>query len=107
MYQFGSLQYLPRLSDLGTVTFDCVAGSNMWKLLSMVRNIWGGRLSEMAFVKDGLSTENSVTTEFVEWREGWSLSFIPRPTVQSSASHPPSASLSSGLGSYRPLEEGC
>ena len=43
----------------------------------------------MVFVKDGLSAESSVTTEFVEWREGWSLSFIPRPTVQLGASHPP------------------
>ena len=64
--QFGGLQYLPRLGNLGTVTFDYVAGSNMWKLLSMVGDIWGGRLSEMVFVKDGLSAKSFVITEFAE-----------------------------------------
>uniref|UniRef100_A0A2N9FF39 Uncharacterized protein n=1 Tax=Fagus sylvatica TaxID=28930 RepID=A0A2N9FF39_FAGSY len=45
-------------------------------------------LLKMAFLLD-----SSVTYEFVEWREGWSPSFIPRPTVQPGTSHfsvPPS-----------------
>ena len=37
--QFGSLQYLPCLGDLGLVTFDYFASRNMWKLLSTVKNI--------------------------------------------------------------------
>jgi hypothetical protein len=42
----------------------------------------------MVFVEDGLPVDSSVTAEFAEWREGWSSSFTPRPTVQSGVSHP-------------------
>ena len=86
--QFGGLQYLPRLGNLSLVTFDYVPGSDMWKLLSLAKDIWVGRCSEMVFVEDGLSADSSVTAEFVEWREGWNPSFIPKPTVQPSVPHP-------------------
>uniref|UniRef100_A0A2N9J4U5 Aminotransferase-like plant mobile domain-containing protein n=1 Tax=Fagus sylvatica TaxID=28930 RepID=A0A2N9J4U5_FAGSY len=55
--QFGGLQYPPRLGDLSSVTFDYVPGN-------------------------GLPVDSSVTAEFAEWREGWSSSFTPRPTVR-------------------------
>jgi hypothetical protein len=53
----------------------------MWKLLSTIKNFWECRFSKMDFVEDGLPADSSVTYEFVEWREEWSPSFIPRPTV--------------------------
>ena len=89
LHQFGSLQYLPRLGDLSLVTFDYIPGSDMWKLLSLVKDIWVGYCSKMVFVEDGLSADSSVTAEFVEWREGWNPSFNPRPTVRPGVSHPP------------------
>uniref|UniRef100_A0A2N9F0S6 Uncharacterized protein n=1 Tax=Fagus sylvatica TaxID=28930 RepID=A0A2N9F0S6_FAGSY len=99
--QFGGLQYLPRLGDLSLVTFDYVSGGDMWKLLSLAKDIWVGRCSEVVFVEDGLSADSSVTAEFVEWREGWSPSFTPRPTVQPGVSHssvPPSLRVSATTG---------
>uniref|UniRef100_A0A2N9GC84 Uncharacterized protein n=1 Tax=Fagus sylvatica TaxID=28930 RepID=A0A2N9GC84_FAGSY len=78
--QFGSVQYPPRLGDLSTVTFDYIPGEDMWRLLFMVEDIWGGRLSEMVLIKGGLHADSSVTPDFVEWREGWSPSFTLRPT---------------------------
>jgi hypothetical protein len=38
----------------------------MWRLLSMIKDIWGGRCFEMVSVEDGLSAESFVTIEFVE-----------------------------------------
>ena len=99
--QFSSLQYLPRLGDLSLVTFDYVPGGDMWKLFSFVKDIWVGRCSEMVFVEDGLSADSSVTAEFVEWREGWSPSFTPRPTARPGVSHssvPPSLRVSTTTG---------
>uniref|UniRef100_A0A2N9FVW6 DUF7745 domain-containing protein n=1 Tax=Fagus sylvatica TaxID=28930 RepID=A0A2N9FVW6_FAGSY len=78
--QFGSVQYPPRLGDLSTVTFDYIPGEDMWRLLFMVEDIWGGRLSEMVLIEGGLHADSSVTPDFVEWREGWSPSFTLRPT---------------------------
>jgi hypothetical protein len=71
------------------VTFDYVPGSDMWKLLSLAKDIWVGRCSEMVFVEDGLSADSFVTAEFVEWREGWNPSFILRPTIRPGVPHPP------------------
>uniref|UniRef100_A0A2N9FEB2 DUF7745 domain-containing protein n=1 Tax=Fagus sylvatica TaxID=28930 RepID=A0A2N9FEB2_FAGSY len=99
--QFGGLQYLPHLGDLSLVMFDYVAGSNMWKLLSTAKKIWGRHFFEMVFVEDGLPADSSVTVEFVEWREGWNPSFIPRPIIQPDASHPlvpPSLQVSAPAG---------
>ena len=86
--QFGGHQYPPRLGDLCLVTFDYVPNSDMWRLLSRVKDIWGRRRSEMVFVEDGLPADSSVTAKFAEWREGWSPSFASRPTVWSGVSHP-------------------
>uniref|UniRef100_A0A2N9HX84 Uncharacterized protein n=1 Tax=Fagus sylvatica TaxID=28930 RepID=A0A2N9HX84_FAGSY len=49
----------------------------MWKFLSMVRNIWGGRLSEMVFVKDGLSAKSSVTTSLLSGGRGGAFLSFP------------------------------
>jgi hypothetical protein len=49
--QFGGLQYPPRLGDLCSVTFDYVPDSDMWRLLSRVRDIWGRHRSEMVLLK--------------------------------------------------------
>ena len=86
--QFGGIQYPPRLGDLSSVTFDYVPGNDMWRFLSSVGDIWGGRRSEMVLVEDGLPADSSVTIDFAEWREGWSPSFTPRPTVRPGMSHP-------------------
>ena len=64
--QFGGLQYLPHLGDLSLVKFDYVPSSDMWKLLSLAKDIWADRCSEMVFVEDGLSTDSSITAKFVE-----------------------------------------
>jgi hypothetical protein len=83
------------------VTFDYVFGSDMWKLLSLAKDIWVGRCSEMVFVEDGLSADSSVTAEFVEWREGWNPSFNSRPTVRPGVPHPsvpPSLRASASAG---------
>jgi hypothetical protein len=80
--QFGGIQYPPRLGDLSSVTFDYVPGDDMWRSLSWVESIWGGRCSEMVLV---------------EWREGWSPSFTLRPIVRLGVSHflvPPSLRVS-------------
>jgi hypothetical protein len=75
--QFGGLQYPPHLGDLSLLTFDYIPGSDMWRLLSGVRNMQRGRLFKMVLVKDGLPADSSVTADFAEWREGWSPSFTP------------------------------
>lgn len=75
------------------MTFDYVIGSSMWKLLSTIKDFWERHFSEMDFVEDGLPADNSVTYEFVKWREESSPSFIPRFTMQLGAlyfSAPPS-----------------
>uniref|UniRef100_A0A2N9HGJ0 DUF7745 domain-containing protein n=1 Tax=Fagus sylvatica TaxID=28930 RepID=A0A2N9HGJ0_FAGSY len=87
LHQFGGVQYPPHLGDLSAVTFDYVPGEDMWRLLSRVEDIWGGRLSEMVLIEGGLHADNSVTLDFVEWREGWSPSFTLRPTIRPSASY--------------------
>jgi hypothetical protein len=85
--QFGGVQYPPRLGDLSAVTFDYVPGEDMWRLLSRIKDIWGGRLSEMVLIDGGLHADSSVTPDFVEWREGWSPSFTLRPTIRPGASY--------------------
>ena len=85
--QFGGIQYLPRLGDLSSVTFDYVPGDDMWRFLTRVEDIWRGRCSEMVLVEDGLLADSSVSADFVEWREGWSPSFTLRPTVRPGLSH--------------------
>uniref|UniRef100_A0A2N9I3T8 DUF7745 domain-containing protein n=1 Tax=Fagus sylvatica TaxID=28930 RepID=A0A2N9I3T8_FAGSY len=86
--QFSGIQYPPRLGDLSTVTFDCIPSSDMWRLLSGVKDMWGGRRSEMVLVEDGLPADSSVTADFAEWREGWNPSFNPRPIVRLGMPHP-------------------
>lgn len=49
----------------------------VWKLLSIVRDFWDCRFSEMDFIEDSLPTDSLVTYKFVEWREEWSPSFFP------------------------------
>ena len=83
------------------MTFDYIPGDEMWRFLSKVENIWGGRCSEMVLVEDGLPADSFVTADFVEWREGWSPSFTPRPTVRPGVSHssvPPSLWVSAPTG---------
>ncbi len=104
--QFGGVQYPPRLADLSSVTFDYVPGDDMWRFLTRVENIWGGRCSEMVLVEGGLHVDSSVTSDFVEWREGWSPSFTPRPIVQPGVSHssvPPSLQASASQANPREL----
>ena len=101
--QFGGIQYLPRLGDLSSVTFDYVPGDDMWRFLTRVEDIWRGRCSEMVLVEDGLLADSFITADFVEWREGWSLSFTLRPTIRLSVSHssvPPSLRASSSTGQF-------
>jgi hypothetical protein len=85
--QFGGVQYPPRLGDLDAVTFDYIPGADMWRLLSRIEVIWEGRLSEMVLIEDGSPGDSSVTSDFVEWREGWTPSFTLRPTVRPGASY--------------------
>uniref|UniRef100_A0A2N9ISP8 DUF7745 domain-containing protein n=1 Tax=Fagus sylvatica TaxID=28930 RepID=A0A2N9ISP8_FAGSY len=47
-------QYPPRLGDLDAVTFDYIPGEDMWRLLLRIEDIWGGRLSEMVLIEEGL-----------------------------------------------------
>uniref|UniRef100_A0A2N9G1L4 Aminotransferase-like plant mobile domain-containing protein n=1 Tax=Fagus sylvatica TaxID=28930 RepID=A0A2N9G1L4_FAGSY len=62
--------------------FNGIPFPGMWKLLSTVKDFWERRFSEMDFIEDGLPADSSVTYKFVEWREEWSPSFFPQPTVQ-------------------------
>jgi hypothetical protein len=82
------------------MTFDYVLGDDMWRSLSWVESIWGGRCSEMVFVEGGLHVDSSVTPDFAEWREGWSPSFTLRPTIRPGVPHssvpPLQASASAG-----------
>ena len=99
--QFGGIQYLPRLGDLSSVTFEYVPGDDMWRFLTRVEDIWRGRCLEMVLVEDGLLADSFITADFVKWREGWSLSFTLRPTIRLSVSHssvPPSLRASSSTG---------
>jgi hypothetical protein len=83
--QFSGVQYPPRLGDLDAVTFDYIPGEDMWRLLLRIEDIWGGRLSEMVLIEEGLPGDSSVTSDFVEWREGWTPFFTLRPTVRPGA----------------------
>ena len=83
--QFGGVQYPPRLGDLDAVTFDYIPSEDMWRLLSRIEDIWGGRLSEIVLIEEGSPGDSSVTSDFVEWREGWAPSFTLRPTVRPGA----------------------
>uniref|UniRef100_A0A2N9ET10 DUF7745 domain-containing protein n=1 Tax=Fagus sylvatica TaxID=28930 RepID=A0A2N9ET10_FAGSY len=85
--QFGGVQYPPRLGDLDAVTFDYIPGEDMWRLLFRIEDIWGGRLSEMVLIEEGSPGDSSVTSDFVEWREGWTPFFTLRPTVRPGASY--------------------
>jgi hypothetical protein len=85
--QFGGVQYSPRLGDLDAVTFDYIPGEDMWRLLSRVEVIWEDRLSEVVLIEDGSPGDSSVTSDFVEWREGWTPFFTLRPTVRPGASY--------------------
>uniref|UniRef100_A0A2N9IU49 DUF7745 domain-containing protein n=1 Tax=Fagus sylvatica TaxID=28930 RepID=A0A2N9IU49_FAGSY len=46
-----------------------------------------GRLSEVVLIEDGSPGDSSVTSDFVEWREGWTPFFTLRPTVRPGASY--------------------
>uniref|UniRef100_A0A2N9HM53 DUF7745 domain-containing protein n=1 Tax=Fagus sylvatica TaxID=28930 RepID=A0A2N9HM53_FAGSY len=50
-----------------------------------IEDIWGGRLSEMVLIEEGSPGDSSVTSDFVEWREGWTPFFTLRPTVRPGA----------------------
>uniref|UniRef100_A0A2N9G8X1 Aminotransferase-like plant mobile domain-containing protein n=1 Tax=Fagus sylvatica TaxID=28930 RepID=A0A2N9G8X1_FAGSY len=76
-----------RLGDLDAVTFDYIPGEDMWRLLSRIEVIWEGRLSEVVLIEDGSPGDSSVTSDFVEWREGWTPFFTLRPTVRPGASY--------------------
>uniref|UniRef100_A0A2N9HG54 Aminotransferase-like plant mobile domain-containing protein n=1 Tax=Fagus sylvatica TaxID=28930 RepID=A0A2N9HG54_FAGSY len=76
--QFGGVQYPPRLGDLDAVTFDYIPSEDMWRLLFRIEDIWGGRLSEMVLIEEGSPGDSSVTSDFVEWREGWTPFFTPQ-----------------------------
>uniref|UniRef100_A0A2N9HWZ5 DUF7745 domain-containing protein n=1 Tax=Fagus sylvatica TaxID=28930 RepID=A0A2N9HWZ5_FAGSY len=58
---------------------------DMWRLLFRIEDIWGGRLSEMVLIEEGSPGDSSVTSDFVEWREGWTPFFTLRPTVRPGA----------------------
>jgi hypothetical protein len=83
--QFSGVQYQPRLGDLDAVTFDYIPGEDIWRLLFRIEDIWGGRLSEMVLIEEGSPRDSSVTSDFVEWREGWTPFFTLRPTVRPGA----------------------
>jgi hypothetical protein len=83
--QFSGVQYPPRLGDLDAVTFDYIPSEDMWRLLSRIEDIWGGRLSEMVLIEEGSPGDSSVTSDFVEWREGWTPFFTLRPTLRPGA----------------------
>uniref|UniRef100_A0A2N9HMZ0 DUF7745 domain-containing protein n=1 Tax=Fagus sylvatica TaxID=28930 RepID=A0A2N9HMZ0_FAGSY len=83
--QFSGVQYPPRLGDLDAVTFDYIPSEDMWRLLFRIEDIWGGRLSEMVLIEEGSPGDSSVTSDFVEWREGWTPFFTLRPTVRPGA----------------------
>uniref|UniRef100_A0A2N9FK86 DUF7745 domain-containing protein n=1 Tax=Fagus sylvatica TaxID=28930 RepID=A0A2N9FK86_FAGSY len=76
--QFSGVQYPPRLGDLDAVTFDYIPSEDMWRLLLRIEDIWGGRLSEMVLIEEGSPGDSSVTSDFVEWREGWTSLFHPQ-----------------------------
>uniref|UniRef100_A0A2N9GWE7 DUF7745 domain-containing protein n=1 Tax=Fagus sylvatica TaxID=28930 RepID=A0A2N9GWE7_FAGSY len=90
-------QYPPRLGDLDAVTFDYIPGEDMWRLLLRIEDIWGGRLSEMVLIEEGSPGDSSVTSDFVEWREGWTPFFTLRPTVRPGAPYSFDISLPSGI----------
>jgi hypothetical protein len=83
--QFGGVQYPPRLGDLDAVTFVYIPSEDMWRLLLRIEDIWGGHLSEIVLIEEGSPGDSSVTSDFVEWREGWTPSFTLRPTVRPGA----------------------
>uniref|UniRef100_A0A2N9GDL8 DUF7745 domain-containing protein n=1 Tax=Fagus sylvatica TaxID=28930 RepID=A0A2N9GDL8_FAGSY len=56
--QFSGVQYPPRLGDLD---------------------------AEMVLIEEGSPGDSSVTSDFVEWREGWTPFFTLRPTVRPGA----------------------
>ena len=85
--QFGGVQYPPHLGDLDAVTFDYIPSEDMWRLLSRIEDIWGGRLLEIVLIEEGSPGDSSVTSDFVEWREGWTHSFTLRPTIWPDASY--------------------
>uniref|UniRef100_A0A2N9FLS0 Aminotransferase-like plant mobile domain-containing protein n=1 Tax=Fagus sylvatica TaxID=28930 RepID=A0A2N9FLS0_FAGSY len=95
--QFGGVQYPPRLGDLDAVTFDYIPGEDMWRLLSRIEVIWEGRLSEVVLIEEGSPGDSSVTSDFVEWREGWTPFFTLRPTVRPGAPYSFDISLSFGF----------
>uniref|UniRef100_A0A2N9HIM7 DUF7745 domain-containing protein n=1 Tax=Fagus sylvatica TaxID=28930 RepID=A0A2N9HIM7_FAGSY len=61
------------------------SSEDMWRLLFRIEDIWGGRLSEMVLIEEGSPGDSSVTSDFVEWREGWTPFFTLRPTVRPGA----------------------
>ena len=63
--QFGGVQYPPRLGDLDAVTFDYIPSEDMWRLLSRIEDIWGGRLSKIVLIEEGSPGDSSVTSDFV------------------------------------------
>ena len=83
--QFGGVQYPPRLGDLDAVAFDYIPSEDVWRLLSKIEDIWGGRLSEIVLIEEGSPGDSSITSDFVEWREGWAPSFTLRLTVRPGA----------------------
>uniref|UniRef100_A0A2N9GKD1 Uncharacterized protein n=1 Tax=Fagus sylvatica TaxID=28930 RepID=A0A2N9GKD1_FAGSY len=42
------------LGDLDAVTFDYIPSEDMWRLLFRIEDIWGGHLSEIVLIEDGL-----------------------------------------------------
>uniref|UniRef100_A0A2N9FHZ8 Uncharacterized protein n=1 Tax=Fagus sylvatica TaxID=28930 RepID=A0A2N9FHZ8_FAGSY len=81
--QFGGVQYPPRLGDLDAVTFDYIPSEDMWRLLSRIEDIWGGRLSEIVLIEDGSPGDSSVHLLILSSGERGGLpSFTLRPTVR-------------------------
>uniref|UniRef100_A0A2N9GD00 Aminotransferase-like plant mobile domain-containing protein n=1 Tax=Fagus sylvatica TaxID=28930 RepID=A0A2N9GD00_FAGSY len=102
--QFGGVQYPPRLGDLDAVTFDYIPGEDMWRLLFRIEDIWGGRLSEMVLIEEGSPEDSSVTSDFVEWREGWTPFFYSQAYCTARCIIFFGVSLSSGISFFRASE---